>query len=203
LSMGYNMPIYKLSIRNPIRNDGLAGDEIPDGEIGNICFAGPQTFLGYFNDYEATSKIISKDGVLYTGDLGYKNQQGLFFTGRAKFVIKPKGFQVFPGQIEDFICSLGNRIVGCAVVGFEHEVFSEEIMAFVETSQDAEITIKDLMVHAKGLAPYMRPKHYVLLGPGQIPINRLGKTDYLRLQEMAACEAKRLRLKVNGIKSDR
>ena len=54
----------------------MAGDELPSGEIGHVCFRGPQTFLGYVNDPEATAKAISRDGYLYTGDLGFKMRRG-------------------------------------------------------------------------------------------------------------------------------
>ena len=50
------MPIYPCTIRQPMREDGLAGEELAAGEIGHVCFRGPQTFLGYVNDPEATAK---------------------------------------------------------------------------------------------------------------------------------------------------
>jgi len=68
--VGVDMPIYPCTIRQDMREDGNAGDELPEGEIGQVCFRGPQTFLGYVNDPEATAKTISRDGYLYTGDLG-------------------------------------------------------------------------------------------------------------------------------------
>jgi fatty-acyl-CoA synthase len=82
--IGYDMPVYPLAIRQPINADGSAGDELPDGESGHICFRGPQTFLGYVNNPEATAQAVSKEGWLYTGDLGYRDEEGLHFSGRAK-----------------------------------------------------------------------------------------------------------------------
>jgi fatty-acyl-CoA synthase len=184
-NLGYDMPIYRLSIREPMRGEGVAGDELPDGEIGNICFSGPQTFEGYANDLESTAKAVSSDGFLYTGDMGFRNEQGLYFTDRAKWVIKPKGFQVFPGQVEDFFCMLGEKVSACGVIGLEHEIFSEEIIAFIETPQGSSLTVEELMDYAKGLPSYMRPSRYILLGPHQLPLNRLGKIDYLHLQKIA------------------
>jgi acyl-CoA synthetase (AMP-forming)/AMP-acid ligase II len=70
--LGQDMPIYACSIRQPMRADGSAGDELPTGETGQVCFRGPQTFLGYVNDPAATAQAISRDGFLYTGDLGFK-----------------------------------------------------------------------------------------------------------------------------------
>jgi fatty-acyl-CoA synthase len=191
--VGYDMPVYPMSIREPMGVDGMAGAELPDGEIGNICFTGPQNFLGYVNAPEATAKTISQDGYLYTGDLGYRDEKGLHFAGRAKWIIKPKGYQVFPAQVEDYMCELRDEVATCAVVGMEHDVFVEAIVAFVERKPGAELTSARLEEHAQGIAAYMRPLHYVVLELGQMPLNRVSKTDYVRLYEMAQQEVAQLR----------
>jgi fatty-acyl-CoA synthase len=191
--VGYDMPVYPMSIREGMGADGMAGAELPDGEIGNICFTGPQNFLGYVNAPEATAKTISKDGYLYTGDLGYRDEEGLHFAGRAKWIIKPKGYQVFPAQVEDYMCELRDQVATCAVVGMEHDVFVEAIVAFVERKPGAELTVERLEEHAQGIAAYMRPLHYVILEAGQMPLNRVSKTDYVRLHEMAQQEVEQLR----------
>jgi acyl-CoA synthetase (AMP-forming)/AMP-acid ligase II len=191
--VGFDMPVYPMTIRKDMHADGRAGDVVPDGEVGQICFAGPQNFLGYVNNPEATARTISTDGVLYTGDMGFRDERGLHFAGRARQVIKPKGYQVFPAQVEDHFCELKEAVAACAVVGVEHEVFSEGIVAFVERKPGAELTPARLEEHAKGMAAYMRPSHYVILEQGQIPLNRVAKTDYLTLKERAKEEVARLR----------
>lgn len=191
--IGYDMPVYPMSIREVMKADGMAGDELPGGEIGNICFKGPQTFLGYVNAPEATAATVSKDGFIYTGDLGYRDEKGLHFAGRAKWVIKPKGYQVFPAQVEDYISELREKVASCAVVGIEHDVFVEAIVAFVEKKPSVELSAAELEAHAQGIASYMRPLHYVLLELGQLPLNRVSKIDYVRLHEMAQQEVERLR----------
>lgn len=195
ISLGSGMPVYPVSIRGDMRDDGFAGEELPAGETGHICFRGPQTFLGYLNDPAATAKAISKDGFLYTGDLGYKDADGLHMSGRAKWVIKPSGYQVFPVDVEAHICALSDKVASCAVVGVEHAVLSEAIVAFVEKKPGAELSIPMLEKHARTLASYMRPRHYVLLEAGQIPLNRAAKADYVRLHEMAKSEIEILRAK--------
>jgi acyl-CoA synthetase (AMP-forming)/AMP-acid ligase II len=192
-SLGFDMPVYPVSIRQPMRDDGNAGDELPDGELGQVCFRGPQTFLGYVNDAEATAKTVSRDGVLYTGDMGFKDAKGLHLTGRTKWVIKPFGYQVFPGDVENHICTLEEKVEACGVVGVEHAMISEAIVAFVEKKPGAELTAQELERHARALASYMRPRHYVVLEPGQLPLNRVVKTDYVRLSQMAREEVERLR----------
>jgi acyl-CoA synthetase (AMP-forming)/AMP-acid ligase II len=191
--LGQDMPIYPCTIRQPMRADGRAGDELPSREIGHLCFSGPQTFLGYVNDPEATARTISSDGFLYTGDLGYKDGSGLHLTGRDKWVIKSLGYQIFPGDVEAHICSLHEKVANCVVVGVAHEVASEAPVAVVEKKPDAELNRHDLDHLARSLPSYMRPRHWIILEPGQMPLNRVGKPDYLRAQEMACQEIAHLR----------
>jgi acyl-CoA synthetase (AMP-forming)/AMP-acid ligase II len=183
--LGHDMPVYPCSIRQPMRADGSAGDELPSGEMGHVCFCGPQTFLGYVNDPAATAQAISRDGFLYTGDLGYKDAAGLHLTGRAKWVIKSLGYQIFPGDVERHICTLAEKVTNCVVVGVAHEVVSEAVVALVEKKPGVELNRKELDRHARGLPSYMRPRHWIVLEAGQMPLNRVVKPDYLRAQEMA------------------
>src|ERR1035441_1528623 len=66
--IGWPMPAYPMSIRQPMKGDGSAGAEVLAGEIGHVCFSGPQTFLGYVNDPEATAAALSTDGWLYRSE---------------------------------------------------------------------------------------------------------------------------------------
>lgn len=191
--LGRDMPVYACTIRRPMRDDGLAGDALPDGEIGHICFRGPQTFAGYVNDPQATARTVSRDGFLYTGDLGYKRAGGLHLSGRAKWVVKSFGYQVFPGDVEAHIGDLADKVASCVVVGVTHEVAGEGVVALVEKRPGIDLSVPDLERHTRALATYMRPRHWILIEPGQMPMNRLGKPDHLRAQEMARQEIAALR----------
>jgi acyl-CoA synthetase (AMP-forming)/AMP-acid ligase II len=191
--LGVDMPVYPCTIRQPMRNDGTSGDELPDGEIGHVCFRGPQTFLGYVNDPDATANTISRDGYLYTGDLGVKDAMGLRLTGRAKWVIKSFGHQIYPGDVEAHISLLSDKVAQCVIVGAPHEVVGEGVVALVEKKPGAELEDKELTQHARTLPPYMRPRHWIVLEAGKMPLNRLAKPDYLRAQQMALEEITALR----------
>ncbi|MHA1512426.1 MAG: class I adenylate-forming enzyme family protein [Promethearchaeota archaeon] len=192
--IGYAMPITPISIREPMNKDGTAGKEKTKGDIGEICFSGPQVFLKYVNDEENTKKTISKDGWCYTGDLGSYDDEGLHFAGRSKLVIKPKGYQVYPPEVENFLMiALKEKVENIGVVGHEHEVFSEGIVAFVEKKKGKKLTENEVNKAAKGLAAYKRPSLVIILEYNDLPLNRLEKTDYVSLKNMAAQKIKELR----------
>jgi len=180
-SLGHDFPVTPLSIREPMRDDGSAGDELPDGEIGEICYSGPQVFKGYYKNESATRKTISTDGWCYTGDLGFKDESGLHLSGRGKFVIKPKGYQVYPPEVEAYIEKMPEVSLS-AVLGAKHEIFSEGVVSFVQLRKGKKLSAKDIMNHCKGLASYKRPLLVVFLD--EIPLNRVDKTDYKTLYEI-------------------
>lgn len=192
-SIGHPMPVYPMSIRQPMREDGSAGAELPDGETGHVCFRGPQTFLGYVNDPSATARTISTDGWLYTGDMGFRDARGLHFAGRAKWVIKPAGYQVFPADVENHLAALSDKVAAAGVVGAPHALLSEGIVAFVEKRPGVTLDAAELKQHARALPSWMRPLHYVVLEPGCMPLNRVAKVDYLQLDAMARREIEDLR----------
>lgn len=180
-SLGHDYPVTPLSIRETMNEDGSAGKELPDGEVGEICYSGPQVFKGYFKNEEATRKTISTDGWCYTGDLGFKDEKGLHLAGRGKFVIKPKGYQVYPPEVEAHIEKLP-EVVLSAVCGAKHEVFSEGVVAFVQLRRGKRLSAKDIIEHTKDLAAYKRPSLIRFLD--EIPLNRVDKTDYKILYDM-------------------
>lgn len=192
--IGFDMPLCPISIREPMRADGAAGDEKAPGEVGEICFSGPQLFLGYLGDPEATARTISTDGICYTGDLGSYDGSGLHFAGRSKLVIKCKGYQVFPDTVESHIATeMVGKVASVAIVGAEHEVFGEGIIAFVEPAVDVELEASDVIAACRTISAYSRPSHVELVPPGEFPLNRVAKTDYMLLRSRAAEVVARLR----------
>jgi acyl-CoA synthetase (AMP-forming)/AMP-acid ligase II len=191
--LGWAMPAYRMSVREAMNGEGNAGAELSAGQVGHICFAGPQNFLGYVGDEQATAAALARDGWLYTGDMGWLDEDGLHFSGRAKWVIKPAGNQVFPGDVENHFSALADRVANVGVVGHEHHMWSEGIVAFVEKLPGADVTEAELRKHARSLAGYMRPLHYVILEPGTMPMNRTAKVDVTRLQQLAREEVAKLR----------
>ena len=182
--IGYDMPLCPLSIRDSMTPDGRAGREKPAGETGEICFSGPQIFLGYLDDPVNTAKTVSREGICYTGDLGYYDADGLHFAGRSKLVIKPKGYQVFPEDVENHIAGkLKGRVGMVACVGVEHRVWCEAILVFVESW--TQTTVPRRVWPPARTSPPLFPPSTRLIVEGQMPLNRVAKTDSLQLKQTA------------------
>jgi fatty-acyl-CoA synthase len=193
-AIGFDMPLCPLTVREPMRSDGSAGAVKAPGELGEICFSGPQLFLGYLGNPEATAAAVSRDGVLYTGDLGRYDGRGLQLAGRSGLTIKPKGFQVFPGDVENAVLErLDGAVVSAACVAAEHAVWSEAIVLFVEQAEGRELRVEQVLEACRDLASYARPSHVEIVPAGTLPLNRVAKTDYLVLRERARDIVARLR----------
>ena len=164
-----------------MKADRTAGEELPQGEIGEICYGpGPQTFKGYFGNVDATQSTLSSDDILYTGDMGYLDDDGLHLAGRRKFLIKPKGYQVFPPEVEAHIAELP-EVEYVGVVGAKHQIYSEGIIAYIKLKEGEELTEEEVIEHCKDLASYKRPSLVVFID--EFPLNRVAKTDYVDLME--------------------
>ena len=193
----YFEDLAAVSIRKPMNNDRTAGEELPDGEVGEICYLPPIVFMEYYNFPEATEKAISKEGILYSGDLGYFKDMGtykaLYLSGRDKFVIKQKGYQVFPDEVQVFIAE-HPKVDQVDVIGIKHKIFSEGIFAFVKPKKDIELKAEEIMEHCKNIASYKRPQHVELWPVDKdFPITRSTKVDKLELKKEADIIIEKLR----------
>ncbi|MDW7728973.1 MAG: class I adenylate-forming enzyme family protein [Bacillota bacterium] len=186
-----------VSIRKPVLEDGTAGEELTDGEIGEICVSGPIVFQGYYGMPEATDKAISRDGWLYTGDMGYFKDMGsyraLYLAGRQKFVIKQKGYQVFPDEVQDFIAS-HPKVDVVDVVGVKHNIFDEGIFVFIRPKKGETLTEDEIMKHCQGIASYKRPQHVEIWPEDrEFPLTRVAKVDKKELKVVAESVVEELR----------
>jgi acyl-CoA synthetase (AMP-forming)/AMP-acid ligase II len=105
--------------------------DMPRGNPGEIWFRGPQAFLGYHNQPEATAATITSDGWVRTGDIGYIDADGyVYLTNRLKELIKVKGFQVAPAELEALLSS-HPQVADAAVIGRIDERYGEVPVAYV------------------------------------------------------------------------
>ncbi|KAK8581086.1 hypothetical protein V6N13_144128 [Hibiscus sabdariffa] len=120
--------------------DPDTGSSLPRNQAGEICIKGDQIMKGYLNDPEATARTIDKDGWLHTGDIGYiDDDDELFIVDRLKELIKYKGFQVAPAELEAMLIAHSD-ITDAAVVGMNDVAAGEVPVAFVVKSDKSEIS---------------------------------------------------------------
>jgi long-chain acyl-CoA synthetase len=107
------------------------GDDALRGDSGEVWVKGPNVFLGYLNEPEATAKVLTPDGWLRTGDIAVVDDDGyLYLVDRAKDLIIVSGFNVFPAEVEEVLMEHpAVREVG--VVGVPHPHTGEAVKAFV------------------------------------------------------------------------
>ncbi|XVF47712.1 hypothetical protein PTKIN_Ptkin03bG0132800 [Pterospermum kingtungense] len=116
------------------------GASLLRNQSGEICIRGSQIMKGYLNDQEATKNTVDNDGWLHTGDIGYiDDDDELFIVDRLKELIKYKGFQVAPAELEAMLIGHPN-ISDAAVVPMKDDSAGEVPVAFVVRSNGSKIT---------------------------------------------------------------
>ncbi|MQY12996.1 Long-chain-fatty-acid--CoA ligase [Streptomyces sp. RB5] len=140
----------------------IVGLDDPDtdlgvGESGEIWIRGPQVMKGYFGRPEDTDAMIDKDGWLHTGDIGRVDDNGwLFVVDRVKELIKYKGYQVAPAELEALLLT-DPRIADAAVIGVSDEDGQEIPKAFVVRQPGQTLTADDVVQFVAGqVAPYKK-----------------------------------------------
>ncbi|OLY85115.1 4-coumarate-CoA ligase 1 [Smittium mucronatum] len=112
------------------------------GQVGELCFRGTNIMKGYLNNPKSTKDTIDSDGFLHTGDIGYLDEKtNIFIVDRMKELIKYKGFQVAPAELESLLL-LHDDVAESAVIGIYHENMATELpKAFVTlTSLNTTLT---------------------------------------------------------------
>jgi acyl-CoA synthetase (AMP-forming)/AMP-acid ligase II len=149
------------------------GKELGPNEDGEICLRSPAVMKGYFNRPDATASTVDRDGWLHTGDIGHYDENGFFFiVDRLKELIKVRGFQVPPAELEDLLLA-HPKVLEAAVVGIPDEIAGEIPKAFV-VPKDSSLTEEDVKRYvADQVAPYKRLKAVKFVR--EIPRSQAGK----------------------------
>ncbi|CAG7723148.1 unnamed protein product [Allacma fusca] len=126
--------------------DVISGKTLPRFERGEICVRGPQVMKGYFNNEEATRNTIDVDGWCHTGDIGYyDNDDCLWIVDRLKELIKVKGFQVAPSELEDLLRG-HEKVEDVAVIGVPDAEWGELPRAYI-VKKDGQNLVEDELNH--------------------------------------------------------
>jgi 4-coumarate--CoA ligase len=155
-SSGQAVPSTECRIVNP---ETL--EDMPPGQEGELWVRGPQVMKGYLNNPDATAETLTPEGWLRTGDLAIIDADGfMFIRDRLKELIKFKGFQVAPAEVEAALCAHPG-VADAAVIGKPDEEAGEVPVAFVVCAQGAQLGETDLRAHVEGcLAHYKHPGEY-------------------------------------------
>jgi long-chain acyl-CoA synthetase len=140
--------------------DAEAGEiELAPGGIGEILVRAPQLMVGYWQNPAETAQTI-RAGWLYTGDLGYLDEDGyLFIVDRKKDLIKPSGFQVWPREVEEVIAAHPS-VAEVGVAGVPDAYQGEAVKAWVVLQAGQRVTIDELRAYCREkLAAYKVPKY--------------------------------------------
>ncbi|KAE8988818.1 hypothetical protein PR003_g22328 [Phytophthora rubi] len=159
--------------------------DLPPNQEGELLYRGPQVMLGYENNHEANQNIFTEDGFLRTGDIGYIDDDGFVFViDRAKELIKYKGHQVAPGELED-VLNHHPAIADCCCVRGRNELGEEIPKAFVvlkNPDSPNRPTPQDIMDYvAENVAPFKKVREVQFIEA--IPKNASGKMLRRQLQE--------------------
>ena len=162
------------------------GNEVPNGERGELLIRGPHVFCEYHNKPEATAEAVDADGWFRSGDIAVLDDEGfVFIVDRAKDVVIRGGENVGSAEVEAVIAE-HESVHECAVFGLAHERLGEEVAVAVTAVVGHNVDVEDLVAFAaERLAAFKVPAH-VFVYDEPLPKNPNGKVLKRTLREQAA-----------------
>ncbi|GHE70198.1 AMP-binding protein [Roseivirga thermotolerans] len=156
------------------------GQQLAQGEIGEICIKGPQVMSGYWN--QSNEGVFFDGGWFRTGDIGLMDEDGFFkIVDRKKDMINVSGFNVYPNEVENVIVD-HPKVLEVAVIGVPDARSTECVKAFVVKS-DASLTEEELRTYCEEeLTGYKKPKYIEFVD--ELPKSNVGKILRRKLKEM-------------------
>ncbi|HLR86586.1 MAG TPA: AMP-binding protein [Wenzhouxiangella sp.] len=135
------------------------GNTLDVDEVGELCIRGPQVMKGYWNRPEETTKVLSDDGWLRTGDMARMDERGYFYiVDRKKDMILVSGFNVYPNEIEDVVAT-HPKVLEVGAIGVPDDK-SGEVVKVVVVRKDDSLTVKELRDFCRTeLTGYKVPKY--------------------------------------------
>jgi len=159
--------------------------ELPAETAGEICIRGPQLMTGYYKNPEETKNAL-RDGWLYTGDIGFLDEDGhLTIVDRKKDMIVAAGFNIYPKEIDEVLFGHPRILEACAV-GVSDEYRGETVKAFIVVKPGETLTEKEIIEYCRErLALYKVPRQIVFMD--SLPKSAVGK---ILRRELRALDAK-------------
>ncbi len=157
------------------------GQEVPRGELGEICIKGGNITSGYWRNPEATKAAFFGDW-FRTGDIGRMDEQSyVYIVDRLKDMYISGGENIYPAEIESALCDIP-QILEVAVIGYPDEKWGEVGCAVVVLKRGCTLSLEDITAHCEGqLAKFKHPKHMVEVDT--LPRNATGKVLKFELRQ--------------------
>jgi len=157
------------------------GNDVPLGELGEICIRGPQVMEGYWQRPEETAKVMFPGGWFRSGDIARMDEQGFtYIEDRKKDMILVSGFNVYPNEIEGVVVEM-DGVLEAAAIGVPDEK-SGEIVKLYAVKTDEDVTAEDILAHCrKNLTNYKVPKEIEFRA--ELPKTNVGKILRRALRE--------------------
>jgi len=156
------------------------GNDVPDGDVGELAVKGPGVMKCYFNNPQATAEVLH-DGWLWTGDMARRDEDGFYFlVDRKKDVVISGGENLYPVEIENFMSKF-DKIKDVAVIGLPDKRLGEIAAAIIELKDGMECTEEEINEFCLGMPRYKRPRK-IIFAP--VPRNATGKIEKPRLRKM-------------------
>ena len=158
------------------------GKAVPPLGVGEILARGPRMMTGYWRDEQKTSKVITPDGWLRTGDMGWMDEDGyIYLAGRADDMIIRGGENISPEEVEDVLHS-HPKVEEAAVIGVPDPEWGQEPRAVVVLKKGEVTTPEEIIEYCRSrLAGFKRPRSVVFMDA--LPRNPMGKVLRKKLRE--------------------
>ncbi|TPI30995.1 long-chain fatty acid--CoA ligase [Mesorhizobium sp. B3-2-1] len=152
-TIGLPLPSTEIAIRDD------DGNNVPLGEVGEICIRGPQVMAGYWNRPDETAKVMTRDGFFKSGDMGFMDERGYTkIVDRKKDMILVSGFNVYPNELEEVVAAHPG-VLEVAAIGVPDEHSGEVPKLFI-VKKDPALTAEAITAFCReNLTGYKRPRY--------------------------------------------
>ncbi len=164
--------------------DEEQGNELPLGQVGEIIARGPRVMSGYWHDEKKTAEVMTPDGWLRTGDIGWMDDEGyIYLSGRKDDMIIRGGENISPEEVEGVLHS-HPKIEEAAVIGVPDPEWGQELAAFVVLKKGEVATEEEIIEYSRSRLSFKRPRSVTFID--SLPRNPMGKVLRRVLREQYA-----------------